>query len=138
MSWARGSTLRLAPGPLGTVTWAEHPQWSQLSPAGMPSPLPRGLPQWGGALGHHPLQGPLPQRLRTSVSRDTGLAVLPQMGRLGACRVVVGGALPGAGAVQGCSWSAELGFLAQGPHLSWRAWGWGCDRQGCGNQEAGY
>lgn len=90
MSWARGSMLRLAPGSLGTVTWAEHPQWSQPSLAGVPRPLPRGLPQWGGALGRCPLQGPLLQRLRVSVCRDAAPAVLPQVGRLGACWLVVG------------------------------------------------
>lgn len=90
MSWARGSTLRPNPGPLGAVTWAEHPQRSQLSLAGVPRPLPRGLPQWGGALGRRPLQGPLLQRLRMSVCRNAGPAVLPQMGRLGACWVGVG------------------------------------------------
>ena len=91
MSSARGSTLRPNPGPLGAVTWAEHPQRSQLSLAGVPRPLPRGLPQWGGALGRRPLQGPLLQRLRMSVCRNAGPAVLPQMGRLGACWVGVGG-----------------------------------------------
>lgn len=72
------------------------------------------------------------KELRVSLSAGMQLSCAAPSGETWCLLVGGGGALHGAGAGVGLLLVCRLVSQAQAPHPSWRAWGWGRDRQGCG------